>query len=204
MPLGSVASLLALAGLAFAESRSHADREWRWLAVVALVYLAVTVVFRGGVVTEPLFGQGVVFDLAAASWAVLMAVDLIGLPLHLARRLHLGLRSREWEFHRRLFALTEKARRVVESPSANVDNGKRELLEIAARMRALKAPNEDWADLRDHWASMWEWYVADRDEDVEPRTREEYLASNAALIERTTVLSARYRADAARILGRDS
>jgi hypothetical protein len=41
--------------------------------------------------------------------AAVIAVDLVGLPLPIARRLHLGLRSREWEFHRRLYTLTEEA-----------------------------------------------------------------------------------------------
>ncbi len=204
MPIGSVVICLAIAGLAFAEGRSRAADQWRWLGILTLGGLAVVVIVRGGVVTWTLFGQPLVFDVVLAVYAVLMAVDLIGLPLPVAGRLHLGLHSREWEFHRRLYALTEEARRAAEGPGRSGGHEPSHLREIIARMRALRAPNQDWADLRDGWATAWERYQTSRAEPAEAATREEYLALNESLIEQTNVLSARYRSDAARIRGKGS
>jgi hypothetical protein len=204
VPIGSVVICLAIAGLAFAESRSRAAREWRWLAIVTLSGLVVVGFVRGGVVTWTLFGQPLVFDMVFALGAVLMAVDVIGLPLPVARRLHLGLHSREWEFHRRLFALTEDARRAADGPGTSGGHEPNNLPEIIARIRALRAPDQDWADLRDGWASMWERYHSSGAEPIGASTLEEYLALNESLIERTNALSARYRSDAARIHGKGS
>ena len=205
MPIGSVVICLAIAGLAFAESRSRAAGEWRWLAIVTVTGLAVVVFVRGGVVTWTLFGQPLVFDVVLAVGAVLIAVDLIGLPLPVARRLHLGLHSREWEFHRRLYALTEEARRKAEvDPGESRGQEPSQLPEIISRIRGLRASNQDWADLRDAWATAWERYVALRSEPADGSAREEYLAFSQELIEQTDRLSARYALDAARIRDKGS
>ena len=204
VPIGSVVVCLAIAGLAFAESRSRAAGEWRLLAVVTLGALAVLVFERGGVVTSTLFGQPLVVDMVLAAGAVLIAVDLIGLPLPVARRLRLGLHSREWEFHRRLFALTEEARRAVDGSGGSGGPEPSDLPKIIARTRALRAPSQEWADLRDGWASIWERYHTARAAPADASTLEEYLALNESLIEQTHVLIARYRSDAARIQNKGS
>lgn len=204
VPIGSVVVCLVIAGLALAESRSRAAREWRWVALVALVGLAIVVFVRGGVDTSRLIGKPLVLDLILAALGLLIAIDLIGLPLPLARRLRLGLHSREWEFHRRLYALTEEARRSAHDPDGTDGDKRSDLPDIIARMRSLRAPNQDWAELRDAWALLWERYHAAHMAPFDDLIRMEYIDTTDELVEQTNRLSARYRADSARIVDKDS
>ena len=68
-------------------------------------------------------------------------------------------------------------------------------------MRDLQAPDQEWADLRDGWVWMWERYLTSAAQPPEASSREEYLALNESLVERTKVLSARYGSDTAQIDG---
>jgi hypothetical protein len=158
MPIGSVAILLTLAALAFAEGRARAAGRWRRLGALILAGLAMAIVVRGGVDTRAILGTPL-FDLPALVAGLLAAVDLIGLPLPVARRLHLGLHSREWEFDGRLFALAQEARRTVEAPRADRELTARRLPAIIGKISALRAPDQDWATVRDGWVAAWEQYL---------------------------------------------
>jgi hypothetical protein len=203
MPIGSVLILLGLAVLAFAEGRSRADGRWRRLAVLLLAGLALVVVLRGGVDTRTLLGTPVL-DILVLTAAVLVAVDLIGLPLPIARRLHLGLHDQEWEFDRRLYALTQEARRAVDDPRPGGGHLTRQLPTIIAQMSALRAPDEEWAAVRDGWVRAWDRYLTLLSQPLDPAAMEEALALQRELIERSELLRLRYRTNASRLLGKGS
>jgi hypothetical protein len=202
MPIGSVLILLALAGLAFAEGRSRAEGRWRKLAILLLGGLALVIVLRGGVDTRTLLGTPLLDALTLVA-GLLVAVDLIGLPLPIARRLHLGLHDREWEFDRRLHALTQEARLAVDDPRPDGGRLARQLPTIIIRMSALRAPNPDWAAVRDGWVAAWERYLNVLSMPPDPEALEDALALQRELIERTELLRLRYRTNASRLLGRD-
>jgi hypothetical protein len=203
MPIGSVLILLVLAVLAFAEGRSRADGRWRRLAVLLLAGLLLVVVLRGGVDTRTLLGTPVL-DLLVLTAAVLIAVDLIGLPLPIGRRLHLGLHDREWEFDRRLYALTQKARLAVDNPRSDGRRLARELPTIIVQMSALRAPNQDWAAVRDGWVRAWDRYLTLLSQPPDPAAMKEALALQRELIERTELLRLRDRTNASRLIGKGS
>ncbi len=202
MPIGSAAIYLALAGLAFAEGPSRGTRRWRRIAFLALGGLVLSVILRGGIDTESLFHDPPVIDLVVVLAAMAIAVDLVGLPLPVARRLRLGLHSREWEFDRRLSALTNDARRAVQGAASDAGRPERELPPMIARIAALRAPDEDWTEVRDGWASAWQRYLDLLGEPSGAAAWKEALALQDHLIERTEVLRVRYRSDASRILGK--
>lgn len=204
MPIGSTVIYLVLAGLALAEGWSRGDGRWRRIAFLASGGLVLLVILRGGVDTESLLTDPPVFDLVLVLAATLIAVDLLGLPLPVARRLRHGLHSREWGFDRRLFALTDDARRVVQAEVLDTARAERELPAIIARIAALRAPDEDWAAVRDGWASAWQSYLDLLGAPPDAAAWEEALARQADLIDRTELLRIRYRADASRILGKGS
>jgi hypothetical protein len=201
MPVGSVLILLALVGLAFAEGRSRAEGRWQRLGVLLLGGLALVMVLRGGVDTQTLLGTPVL-DLLVLMAALLIAVDLIGLPLPIARRLHLGFHNREWEFDRRLYALTQEARRAVDDLRPDGGHLTRQLPTIITRMSALRAPDQDWAAVRDGWVTAWERYLNLLSIPTDPAALEEALALQRELIERTDLLRIRYRTNASRLLGK--
>jgi hypothetical protein len=204
VPIGSAAIYLLLAGLAFAEGPSRGGGWWRRISFLALGGLLLLVILRGGIDTESLLNDPPVFDLLTVIAAMAISADLIGLPLPLARRLRLGLRSRQWEFDRRLFALTNEARRAIQDPASEPGRAQRELPDIIARIAALPAPDEDWAAVRDGWASAWQQYLDLLGGPADTAASEEVLALQSQLIERTGLLRVRYRSDASRILGKGS
>jgi hypothetical protein len=204
VPIGSTALYLVLAGLAYAEGSSRGDARWRRIAFLALGGLVLLVILRGGIDTESLLNDPPAFDLVLVLAATVIAVDVLGLPLPLARRLRLGLHSREWEFDRRLFALTNDARRTVQDEASDTARPERELPSIIARIGALRAPDEDWAAVRDGWASAWQRYLDLLGAPPDAAAWEEALARQQHLIDRTELLRMRYRSDASRILGKRS
>lgn len=195
---------LAVAGLAFAEGRSRGEPRWRNLAVLVLVGLAAQLILERGVNTQTLLNGPRVFDLPLAVTALLMVVDLVGLPQPVARRVHLGLHSRHWEFDRRLYALTQEARGATRDPAPGNGRPGRELPAIIARISALRAPDEDWAGVRDGWAAAWQRYLDLLSKPPDAAAWEEALALQHDLIERTRLLRVHYRSDASRILGKGS
>ena len=204
MPIGSAAIYLVLAGLAFAGGPSRGDGWVRRIAFLAVGGLVLTVIVRGGIDSQSLFNEPPVFDLLAMVAAIAVAADLIGLPLPVARRLRIGLHSREWDFDRRLSALTSDARRAVHRAASDTGLLERELPAIIARIKALHAPDDDWAALRDGWASAWQQYLDLRDSATDAAASAEAITLHDHLIERTKLLRVRYRSEAARILGKGS
>jgi hypothetical protein len=179
-------------------------RGARWgreLALILIGALALMVALRGGIDSQTLLNDPPFFDLLAVLAAILLLADIFGLPLPIARRLRIGLRSREWEFDRRLTALTNEARRVVDR--APVELRQRELPEIIARMAALRAPDHDWATLRDDWAMAWQRYLDALTVGGSPTSSADALSNYDHLLQETKLLRARYR-EASRILGKDS
>jgi hypothetical protein len=202
VPIGSVAIYLAIAGLALAQGPRRGATWGRRLALVVIGALALAVALRGGIDAQTLLNDPPFFDLFAVLAAILLAADLSGLPLPIAQRLRLGLRSREWEFDRRLTALTNEARRSVDR--ASVEVRRRELPGIIVRMAALRAPDDDWAALRDEWAAAWQRYLDALTDDGNPTSSADALRHHEYLIQQTKLLRARYRTEASRILGKDS
>ena len=88
MPIGSLAIYLAMAGLAFAEGPSRGQGWWRRIAVLILGGVVVSLVIESGFNTHTLFHSPPVLDGIAGATAVVIAVDVIGLPQPVARRLH--------------------------------------------------------------------------------------------------------------------
>jgi hypothetical protein len=204
VPIGSATIYLVLASLAFAEGPSRGTRRWRRIAFIALGGLVLSVILQNGIDTESLFNDPPLIDLVAVLAAMVIAIDLLGLPLPVARRLRLGLHSREWEFDRRLAALNNDARRAVQDAASDIGRQERELPPIIARIAALRAPDEDWAAVRDGWASAWQRWLDLLGEPRGAAAWEEALAHQDHLIERTELLRVRYRSDASRILGKGS
>ena len=203
VPIGSASIYLVLAGLAFAEGPLRGNGWWRRIAFLALGGLVLSVIIQGGIDTESLFHDPPVIDLVVVLAAMVIAVDLVGLPTPVARRLGLGLHSREWEFDRRLSALNNDARRAVQDTASDTRRPERELPPIIARIATLHAPDDDWAAVRDGWATAWQRYLGLLGQPP-GAAWEEALALQDHLIERTELLRVRYRSDASRILGKGS
>lgn len=204
VPIGSVALYLVLAVLTWAQGPLRGITWGRWVAPLVLVALALMVGVRGGIDINRLWNDPPLFDLVAALTGLMLAVDLIGLPLPLARRLRLGLHSREWEFDRRLSALANEARRTADRAADDPGLPARELPRIIARMSALRPPDDDWAALRDGWAAAWQRYLNDLATGPTDASSAEALVHHRELMDQTELLRDRYRSEASRILGKGS
>ena len=203
MPVISVAISVVLAALLFAEGPSRADGWWRRVAFLTLGGLALLLIVRGGIDTRDVLRAPSVFDVIQGACVLVVAADLAGLPLPIARRLGIGLHSREWEFDTRLYALIQEANRAVEEVNTGRVAAVQQLPRFVARIRSLRAPDEDWAAVRDGFALVFEQYADLLARNSEASAWDATLALNHDLTERTELLRARYRDKARRIVGKD-
>ena len=150
--------------------------------------------------------EGLLFALAA-----IQTLDLIGLPPSIARRVRIGLRSKEWEFDRQLHQqkkLMDKA--IARYPSdATWESYNQWKSGFAAagdralrRMRALKPPDAEWGDLRSGYVELYE-EILSRVVDDEPPDEAAIITRGAQLRDRGDALRARYRAAAQALLRGD-
>jgi len=149
-------------------------------------------------------------DMIITSGVVLLGAQLWGLPLPIARRLGIGLRSREWEFDRKLYPIVAEFRELLldypgPTPiSANqawaakvVANGDR----LLVRLRSLTPPDANWDGLRNDYVALYEAILAGLL--METAEDQEALKVRSREIERRHgELRREYRARAEAILGR--
>ncbi len=200
MAVISVIIYVVLAALLFAEGPSRADGWWRRVAFLALGGLAFLLIARGGIDTRDLLRAPSVFDVVVAACVIVVVADFVGLPLPIARRLGIGLHSREWEFDSRLYTLLQEANQAVEEVNTGRVEAIQRLPRIVARVRSLRAPDEDWAAVRDGFALVFEQYAELLARNSEASAWEGTLALNHDLTERTDALPRH----GSRILGRDA
>lgn len=199
MPVGSLAVLLAVAGLAFVDGWQRRSPEWRWLALIVLVGALVNVLIRRGIDTHSLFNRPPIFDVLAVLVLLVMTAHVVGPRLPIARRLGWSLHSAEWEFDGRLFRLNEQARAVVKDPQADAAGVRTDVSVIMQKIASLRPPDQDWALIRDGWVEAWRAYLAIVSGPPGGRSWDDALALQRDLIERTEHLRARYRGHISRV-----
>lgn len=203
MAIGLIGLLLLLAIASLAEARSRAHRSFILLALSVLAALAGALLWLG-VRTDRLLGSPPVLEAAAALCTLYLAVDVVGLPVPIGRRLHLGLHSAAWQFDHRLFAQNEAARRSIEDAAGHPRLTADRLTKIAQRIGALPAPERDWAAVRDGWVQAWSRYaeLLRSPDTVTESTWTEALSLQGELVMQTDLLRERYRAEARAISGK--
>lgn len=105
------------------------------------------------------------FDVVLLFVVIAMIAHVQGLPISIARRLRIGLRSREWEFDRRLHIYREQLDTELSSYPSSRDwseygRWKRRTLsrggKLLSGMRSLGPPDESWAHLRDGYVDLYD------------------------------------------------
>jgi hypothetical protein len=199
MTIGSTVVLVAI-GLGFiAFGRRSQDRFW-WL-LGALVLIAPTiVVVRDGIDARLVHGPNHALGLAGgAILAVYLIAEGVGLPRSIASRIGLGLSSREWEFDLRLTdehsGFSDLAREVL-GPQSRADRASFDAKGRLARMRRLRAPNPDWAALRDELAALDSRSLDLLIQGEEPQEVADLPVAYRPTFERWRALRERYRAEA--------
>ncbi len=143
-------SLIALLSLlAYGRRR---DRFWVLLASLGVGGLAL-LLFAGRLSTRPMFGP---FEAVGLLLAAVIAAEAFGLPIPIARRVGLGLRSKAWEYDRKLADLLRQLNDELERAQAasQTEAGmawrerlRREGHRRLVRLRQVRAPDENWAEL---------------------------------------------------------
>lgn len=194
--------LVAMAILGVLANRRRGDRYYLVLAALGAVGAVIAVVrsLGGGVALIGLL------DLPVALVVFVMAAEAIGLPAPVATRLGVGFRSRAWEYDRALYrAIADIERSLSGQPGRGgpahrlvrarpPHDGRR----LMARLRALRAPGEDWGRLTDQYSDAYQaWFDAidkpstDRFAELEQRL--------SALHREREQLRAKYRAEASQL-----
>lgn len=141
------------------------------------------------------------FELLLALLVGVLLADVQGLPRPLAARLRFGWRCREWEFDRQLQRSRAQLDRSLLGQGVSDDweayrrwqaSVHRKAPRLVKRLRALKAPSQGWASVRDDYADLYEQIVGRIERDEAPDDHQT-LARSAALIEKTNRLRAEYR-----------
>ncbi len=203
-----LACLLSIAASSIVASRRRVDRFYLVFGVIggsALVFGIALLGISGNVAYLTDVGP-FLLALVVAQWA-------FGLPRPIARRLGWGLRNREWEFDRRLYATVGEFDRLLRSRPAQADpeglsrwraqvrsRGPR----LATRIRALRAPDRAWQELASDYAALCALVIEHIDDADEPGRRAAVERARADLARRRTILQDAYRAWAKDVLsGRD-
>lgn len=198
--------LVALAILGVLASTRRGDRYYLVLAALGAVGAAITVVrsMEGGVAFIGLF------DLPAALVVFVVAAEALGLPAPVAKRLGVGFRSRAWEYDRALARVVSPLYEPLfgESPpdpgrdaaapvrERRVRDGRRQV----ARLRALRAPDEDWRSLTNRYADAYEAVLEAVASASASSDRAELERRILLLHRERDRLRAKYRAEAAQLL----
>jgi hypothetical protein len=195
-------SLVAL--LSLVAYRRRRDRFWALLVMLCVGGL-ILLLLTGRLATRPTFGLA---EAAGVLLTAVIAAEAFGLPTPIARRVGVGLRSKEWEFDRTLAHLLRQLNGEIERAQAasQVEPGLawRERLRHAgqrelARLRRLRAPDDNWADLAKLYARIYEdlidIYGGERGDTMEAEIAER---SSLAAAERAR-LRAQYKAEIERL-----
>jgi hypothetical protein len=195
-------SLVAL--LSFVAYRRRRDRLWALLVMLCAGGL-ILLLLTGRLATRPTFGLA---EAAGVLLTAVIAAEAFGLPTPIARRVGVGLRSKEWEFDRTLAHLLRQLNGEIERAQAasQIEPGLawRERLRHAgqrglARLIRLRAPDDNWADLAKLYARIYEdlidVYVGERGDTMEAEIAER---SSLAAAERAR-LRAQYKAEIERL-----
>lgn len=162
MTVGHLVVLAALSVGLIAYGRRSLDRFWSIGGFVILTTLS-AVAIRDGVDSHLLRGPNDALVLAAESiFAIFFLAEGLGLPRAVATRVGLGLHSRELEFDWHL--ARDRSRffdRVKQefSTGAPPDRAPRDARARLARIQDLRAPDPDWAALRDELLTLDERYL---------------------------------------------
>jgi hypothetical protein len=195
-------SLIALCSLI--AYRRRRDRFWAVLALLCAGGLML-LLLTSRLATRPTFGW---VEAAGMLLTAAVAGEAFGLPTPIARRVGVGLRSKEWEFDRTLADLLRQLNGEVERAQAasQVEAGiawrerlRREGERGLARLRRLRAPDDNWAELAKLYVRIYEdlidVYGGERDDTTEAVITER---SSLAAAERAR-LRARYKAEIERL-----
>jgi hypothetical protein len=204
MSIISAALLVGAGVVSVAAYRTRKDRFWLVLGATFAVGLVLSLLRNGLNASVSVdIGDGLIFVVG-----LFAAAEAFGLPRGLAVRIGIGLRSREWEFDRKLADLLgpldllleghppgigEEASR--DRDNAPIEDG-RARLEALARM---KPPDDDWRALTSKYATIYAAHLdaARRNPPSAVPPSIVQLAEEAAMeLERLRVL---YRADADRL-----
>ncbi len=160
MSVLSLALLGGFTGLAVLAAKRRGSRPWAAAAlfVGAIVALELVVFGLGPIQSGPI-------EVLGALAAAIAAAEAFGLPRPLARRLRIGLRSREWEFDGRLKRLVDGFDDLIREYPGPEDQDRawrwaNRVLErgarIVSKIRTLRAPNAAWQELATGYADMFD------------------------------------------------
>jgi hypothetical protein len=204
MSVTSVAVLVGAAVLSFAAYRNRRERFWIVLGAIFAIGLVLSLI-RNGLTTsiQVDIGDAMVFVVG-----VVAAAEAFGLPRRLAAPLGLGLRSRQWEFDRKLADLARPLGPLLEGlsldagegglsgwDSAAVEDGRARLAAIAR----LKPPDERWRALTTSYLKIYGAYLDSIESSSPGHVSPSVEAMTKAADEELQQLRASYRADADRL-----
>lgn len=204
----SVALLLATIGCGYLALRRRG--EWVYPLVALLAESLLVVMARREEFSWRL-APVLPLDAGLAAITCLLAAQAFGLPLPLARRPGFGLRSREWEYDRRLFAVMGEFNRLLEAypgkgnapanqrwGQAVLDRGP----SIVLRLRRMNAPSPAWGELTREYADLYELILRNLREGEDPERRAMIDRQGRVLEDRREALRRDYREAAKRTMSR--
>jgi hypothetical protein len=172
MLLAADALLWSLSAIALVGYRRKGERQY---FIPALAGVLATVPNLGGLpAIDTRFGP---IELSLLILVLLLLADVQGLPRRLAAKLRFGLRSREWEFDRRLHIYREQLDSLLLAYRTSQDwsvyrrwqaSVRRTGPQLVKRMRSLRPPDADWGQVRDEYADLYERIIALIDRDQSP------------------------------------
>lgn len=186
-------------------------RRRPWYAVVGVL---ATVVLTGGLLVPSLSLYAVEirpFDLAVALAAIVLIIDVVGLPRPIAARIGLGLHSREWAFDGSLVRCFGPLNHQLslepplESEPAH-SAWRRETLRVGEHVlndaSRLRPPEEAWADLTRRYVQVYHLILDAVRSGDDGSIALTVSRMNEAVDKEREALRSRYRSDAAASGGR--
>lgn len=158
----SIITAMLLGGLAFASAlifRTRGDRHWAAIGAISVASLALLLILNGLYVSTAVD----VGDLLLLVIGLVAAAEAFGLPRSLAARLGIGLRSRDWEFDRKLSDLLRPLEPVLhgrEPETRDEAFGNRRSAVIVdwrttlTALAHLKPPDDRWRALTSTYATI--------------------------------------------------
>ena len=199
--------MLLLVGLSFAGILAYRRRrDPSFGLIAALGVIGLVVGFSVHVASRQ---SAVLIDLALAVVVAVVAAEAIGLPEPVAKRLGVGLRSREWEYDRALARLLRPLNEVLAQAPADTRDpefeGWRERFlrngrERLDQLRRHHAPDPEWAALARSYADIYGEIVERISRDPSPVWPARLTAAVDAADEERRRLRAKYRDEAAAVL----
>ena len=205
MLLAADALLWSLSAIALVGYRRKGERQY---LIPALAGVLATVPNLGGLpAVDTRFGP---IELLLLVLVLLLLADVQGLPRPLAAKLRFGLRSREWEFDRRFHIYREQLDGLLLTYRTSRDwsvyrrwqaTVLRTGPQLVNRMRSLQAPDDNWAQVRDDYANLYERVIGQVGRD-EPPDDELTLIRGTELKRNADRLRLKYRAEMRGLLDR--